>query len=55
MSLGMILLVVWLVMMGLTQTGLVAVPALIMGIFALISAVVLIAEGARGPVVLFHR
>lgn len=48
MSLGMLILIVWLGMMGLTQTGLVVVPALIVGIFALVAATVLAVEGCGG-------
>lgn len=45
MSIGMLLLAIWLLMMGFVQTGLIAIPSLIMGIFALVAGVLLILEG----------
>lgn len=45
MSIGMLLLAVWLLMMGLVQTGLIAIPGVVLGIFALVAGVLLILEG----------
>lgn len=39
---GILLLVVWLFLMGLAQTGILTVPGILVGIFAIIAAILIL-------------
>ena len=45
MSLGTLLLAVWVLMMGFVQTGLIPIPSIILGIIAIIAGILLLLEG----------